>query len=37
MYLAHKGIIPPNIYYHDPKLYNKSGCTVAILLLMRNK
>jgi len=36
MYLAKKGIIPPKEFYHDPKLHDYDGNTVAILLL-RNK
>jgi len=36
MYLAFRKIVPPHEYYHNPKLYNYNGYTVAILLL-KNK
>ncbi len=37
MLLAQKGVIPPKEWYHDPKLYNTYGNTVAILLLKNGK
>ena len=36
MMLASKGVIPPKEWEHDSKIYNKSGNTVATILLKKN-
>jgi len=37
MFFAKKGEIPPSVFYHDPKIYDRDGNTVAILLLKKGK